>query len=88
MAHTRYRRAGLLLSLIEGFAADGVTIIDLGKGGEEYKRRFANAESQVGVGEVAVGAARPLLAGRRLAWPVYKRLRVLAQRSATPAPST
>jgi CelD/BcsL family acetyltransferase involved in cellulose biosynthesis len=78
----------LLLALIEGFAEDGVTTIDLGKGGEEYKRRFANAESHVGVGAVAVGAARPLLAGRRLAWPVYKRLRVLVQRNAAaPAPT-
>jgi CelD/BcsL family acetyltransferase involved in cellulose biosynthesis len=44
--------ATLLLSLVEAAPAAGITVVDLGKGDEPYKLRFANDATLVGEGVV------------------------------------
>ena len=77
----------LLMTLIEAAETRGVHSVDLGKGDEPYKLRFANGSIPVGVGSVAAGrvnAAAARLA--RASWsialrsPLYDRAHRLRQR--------
>lgn len=71
----------LFLEMIEAAPAEGVTVLDFGKGGEPYKRRFANSWTEVGSGSVESGRASAITArtARRL-WsialrsPLYNRV--------------
>lgn len=53
----------LTITLVEALAAHGLETLDLGKGREPYKRRFANDAVELGEGAVTVG---PVAAAR--AW--------------------
>jgi CelD/BcsL family acetyltransferase involved in cellulose biosynthesis len=54
--------AGVLLALrlAEAAAADGVAIVDLGRGVTTYKERLRNAELRVATGRVALGGLAPV----------------------------
>jgi CelD/BcsL family acetyltransferase involved in cellulose biosynthesis len=77
----------LLRMLAEAASADGVTLLDLGKGPESYKRRFTADSIPVAAGGVAVGslaAARMRLS--QASWstvlhsPLYERAHRLRRR--------
>ena len=57
--YSRYSPGGvLLLKLAESVAADGITLVDLGKGKEEYKPSFSNYE--IGLAEGAAFVPSPI----------------------------
>jgi CelD/BcsL family acetyltransferase involved in cellulose biosynthesis len=65
----------LLLAMCEAMASQGVRTIDLGKGQEGYKVRFAGADYPVGNGSIELGGAPARVAagvGRR-AWSLALR---------------
>jgi CelD/BcsL family acetyltransferase involved in cellulose biosynthesis len=77
----------LLSAIIEAAPARGIRTIDLGKGSEFYKDRFANRAAEVGTGAVELDRAGELVARlARAAWfvplrsPLYTRAHRLRQR--------
>jgi CelD/BcsL family acetyltransferase involved in cellulose biosynthesis len=59
----------LLLAIAERLCCDGASTLDLGKGAELYKTRFANGAIELGIGSVEVGLAAALRAAAvRRAW--------------------
>jgi CelD/BcsL family acetyltransferase involved in cellulose biosynthesis len=85
----------LLLHLAEGSAAEGVSLVDFGKGDESYKLRWANGRFEVAEGYVDRGEARAVrayldqeLADARLRRSVIALQRELARLDAMETPRT
>lgn len=77
----------LLLAIAEAASAHGIELFDLGKGAEEYKPRFANAATELGVGSVDVGRGSTVTSRiARMSWsrllrsPLYSRVHRLRRR--------
>ena len=59
----------LLRELLDAAPAEGIGLLDFGKGDEDYKSWFANREIELGIGHVEAGRITELRAGAaRVAW--------------------